>query len=147
MSVIKQYLIECGYTEEFLDTTDVRFDNPKLISLIEKWQHQPSLRRFVQFAARFHLTPYSGNRECLLFKLEVSGSSVRNTVIGGFNGTKQEFEFAGTRLNPEKVSSALGSNAEWLIAASELESLAQQLGVYFDEREQPTPKYFWVKMA
>lgn len=146
MSVIKQYLIECGYTEEFLDSTDVRFDEPKLISLIEKWQHQPSLRRFVQFAARFHLTPYSGNRECLLFKLEVSGSSVRNTLIGGFNGTKQEFEFAGTRLNPEKVSSALGSNAEWLIAASELESLAQQLGVYFDEREQPTPKYFWVKM-
>lgn len=146
MSVIKQYLIECGYTEEFLDSTDVRFDEPKLISLIEKWQHQPSLRRFVQFAARFHLTPYSGNRECLLFKLEVSGSSVRNTVIGGFNGTKQEFEFAGTRLNPEKVSSALSSNAEWLIAASELESLAQQLGVYFDEREQPTPKYFWVKM-
>ncbi len=80
------------------------------------------------------------------FKLEVSGSSVRNTVIGGFNGTKQEFEFAGTRLNPEKVSSALSSNGEWLIAASELESLAQQLGVYFDEREQPTPKYFWVKM-
>ena len=61
MNVIKQYLIECGYTEEFLETTDVRFDEPKLTTLIEKWQHQPSLRKFVEFAARFHLTPYSGN--------------------------------------------------------------------------------------
>lgn len=147
MNVIKQYLIECGYTEEFLETTDVRFDEPKLTILIEKWQHQPSLRKFVEFAARFHLTPYSGSRDCLLFKLEISGSSVRNTVIGGFNGTKQEFEFAGTRFNPEKVSSALSSNTKWLSATSELESLAQQLGVYFDEREYPTPKYFWVKMS
>ncbi|MCW4440045.1 McrB family protein [Vibrio splendidus] len=147
MNVIKQYLIECGYTEEFLETTDVRFDEPKLIILIEKWQHQPSLRKFVEFAARFHLTPYSGNRDCLLFKLEVAGSSVRNTVLGGFNGSKQEFEFAGTRFNPEKISSALNSNSGWLRTTSELKVLAQQLNVFFDENEKPTPKYFWVKMS
>ncbi|MEZ8411240.1 McrB family protein [Vibrio splendidus] len=147
MNVIKQYLIECGYAEEFLETTNVRFDEPKLISLIEKWQHQPSLRKFVEFAARFHLTPYSGNRDCLLFKLEVAGSSVRNTVLGGFNGSKQEFEFAGTRFNPEKISSALNSNSGWLRTTSELKVLAQQLNVFFDENEKPTPKYFWVKMS
>ncbi|WP_241497550.1 McrB family protein [Vibrio cyclitrophicus] len=147
MNVIKQYLIECGYAEEFLETTNVRFDEPKLISLIEKWQHQPSLRKFVEFAARFHLTPYSGNRDCLLFKLEVAGSSVRNTVLGGFNGSKQEFEFAGTRFNPEKISSALNSNSGWLRTTSELKVLAQQLNVFFDENEKPTPTYFWVKMS
>ncbi|MEC4724063.1 hypothetical protein HWQ46_00675 [Shewanella sp. D64] len=116
MNVIKKFLVECGYEEEFLDSTDVKFDEPKLIDLVTKWQHQPSLRKFVEFAARYHLTPYSGNRECLLFKLEVSGSAVRNTLIGGFYGNKQEFELAGTRLNPEKVNPALSSFSNWQLA-------------------------------
>ncbi len=147
MNVIKKFLVECGYEEEFLESTDLKFDEPKLIALVAKWQHQPSLRKFVEFAARYHLTPYSGNRECLLFKLEVSGSAVRNTLIGGFNGNKQEFELAGIRLNPEKVNPALSSFSNWQLATDELVLLAQQLDVIFDENEKPTPKYFWVKMS
>lgn len=147
MNVIKKFLIDCGYTEEFIGRADVKFNDPKLIDLIERWQYQPSIRKFVEFAARFHLTPYSGNRECLLFKLEISGSAVRNTVIGGFNGNKQEFELAGTRLNPEKINPALSSISNWQLATDELALLAQQLDVFCDENEKPTSKYFWVKMS
>ncbi len=147
MNVIKKFLIECGYKEELLDSTDVKFDEPKLMDLILKWQHQPSIRKFVEFAARFHLTPYSGNRDCLLFKLEVAGSSVRNTVIGGLNGAKQEFEFAGTRLHPAKINSALSSPSNWSFATKRLAELAEQLDVFYDVNEQPSPKYFWVKMS
>lgn len=147
MNVIKKFLVECGYEEEFLESTDVKFDEPKLIALVAKWQHQPSLRKFVEFAARFHLTPYSGDRECLLFKLKVADTSVRNTVIGGLNGAKKEFEFSGTRLTPTKINTALSSQSYWNLATKRLAELALQLDVFYDANEQTSPKYFCVKMS
>lgn len=146
MNNIKKYLIECGYTETVLDGTDVKFESDTLSSFVNKWQHHTGLRQFVEFAAHFNLTPYSGNRDCLLFKLVANGSSVRNTVIGGFNADRQEFELSGTRLNPSEISSALNSQDEWLQNIIELGGLASNSDIFNVEGDESSPSYFRIQM-
>jgi 5-methylcytosine-specific restriction protein B len=110
---MEKILLDAGYSKDDLGLVEKGLSHQNASKYARKYESIPEIRKFVEFAYENNLTPYSGDRACILFKKIDNEQGVRNTIIGGFNFQTNKFELAGSRLKPKNINKGLVSDQAW----------------------------------